>query len=82
MADMRVPRDTDGESDRGAHRGVQNVDADQVASWLGWGRPELAGKAHRRSTWALDLTVAHGHLIPGCEQATKMSGRCAKMRGV
>jgi hypothetical protein len=65
MAGMRAPRDTDGESERGAHRGVEHVDADQVASWLGWGRPELAGKARRRSTWARDLAVAYGHLVPG-----------------
>jgi hypothetical protein len=40
-----------------------------VASWLGRGRPELAGKARRRSTWAQDLAVAHEHLVPGHAQA-------------
>jgi hypothetical protein len=69
MAGMRVPRDKDGESERGAHHGVQHVDVDQVAIWLGWGRPELAGKARRRSTWARDLAVAHGYLVPGHAQA-------------
>jgi hypothetical protein len=46
---MRVPRDTDVESERGAHHGVKHVDVDQVASWLSWERPELAGKARRSS---------------------------------